>query len=219
MTDSGRSRTARRTDALTVLGILEQTYPDAKCELDFGSVFQLLVATILSAQTTDRCVNQVAPELFSRYPTADELAAADLGDVEQIIHATGFYRVKAATIISMSQELMSVYGGQVPGTLEELLVLPGVGRKTANVVLSEGFGVPGITVDTHMLRLSRRLGWTTQTDPAKVEKDLCALFPSSRWISLCHVIIWHGRRCCHARNPACGACPVATMCPSFGECS
>ena len=209
-----RSLTQRRAEALTVLGILEQTYPDAKCELDFGSVFQLLVATILSAQSTDRRVNGVTPELFSRYPTAAELADADLAEVEQIIHSTGFFRVKAETIIHMSQELMEVYGGEVPGTLEQLIVLPGVGRKTANVVLGEGFGVPGITTDTHVMRVSRRLGWTAQTDPVKIEKDLCALFPADVWISLCHVVIWHGRRRCHARRPACGVCPVASMCPS-----
>ena len=203
--------------ALAVLRILEQTYPDAKCELDFGSVFQLLVATILSAQSTDRRVNQVTPVLFSRYPGAKELSAADISDVETIIHSVGFFRAKAGMIISMSQDLMEKYSGQVPGTLEELITLPGVGRKTANVVLSEGFGVPGITVDTHVLRLSRRLGWSAQTEPAKVEKDLCALFPSDMWIAMCHVVIWHGRRICHARNPACGACPVAGLCPCFGE--
>jgi len=212
-----RSLTQRRSEALSVLSILEQTYPEAKCELDFGSVFQLLVATILSAQSTDRRVNGVTPELFSLYPTAAELSRADLGEVEQIIHPTGFFRVKSETIIRMSQELMDRYGGEVPGTLEELIVLPGVGRKTANVVLSEGFGVPGITADTHVMRVSRRLGWTAHTDPVRVEKDLCGLFPSDVWISLCHVVIWHGRRRCHARRPACGACPVATMCPSFGE--
>jgi len=212
-----RSLAARRTEALQVLEILEDTYPDATCELDFGSVFQLLVATILSAQSTDRRVNQVTPALFSRYPTPVELSVANLDDVEEIIHSTGFYRVKAETIIRMSQDVMDLFSGEVPGALEELIRLPGVGRKTANVVLGEGFGVPGITTDTHVLRLSRRLGWTTQTDPVKVEKDLCALFPSDRWISLCHVVIWHGRRRCHARRPACGACPLSAMCPSFGE--
>ena len=212
-----RSLTTRRAEALTVLGILEQTYPDATCELNFGSVFQLLVATILSAQSTDRRVNGVTPELFARYPTAAELSQADLEEVEDIIHPTGFFRVKAETIIRMSQELMDLYGGEVPCTLEELIVLPGVGRKTANVVLGEGFGVPGITADTHVMRVSRRLGWTAHTDPVGVEKDLCTLFPADTWISLCHVVIWHGRRRCHARRPACGACPVAAMCPSFGE--
>jgi len=212
-----RNLAQRRAEALTVLGILEQTYPDARCELDFGTVFQLLVATILSAQSTDRRVNQVTPELFSCYPTAEELARADVADVERIIHSTGFFHVKAHTIVRMSQEIMDVYDGEVPSTLEQLIVLPGVGRKTANVVLGEGFGVPGITADTHVMRVSRRLGWTTHTDPVRVEKDLCALFPASTWISLCHVVIWHGRRRCHARRPACGACPVASMCPSYGE--
>ena len=197
--------------------MLEQTYPEAKCELDFGSVFQLLVATILSAQSTDRRVNQITPELFSQYPTAEKLSKADVGDIERIIHPVGFFHVKARTIIHMSQEVMSLYAGEVPGTLEELIVLPGVGRKTANVVLGEGFGVPGITTDTHVMRVSRRLGWTSHADPVKVEKDLAELFPSDVWISLCHVVIWHGRRRCHARRPACGACPVAGMCPSFGE--
>ncbi|MCL2735194.1 MAG: endonuclease III [Propionibacteriaceae bacterium] len=200
-----------------MLDLLEQTYPDATCELDFSSAFQLLVATILSAQSTDRRVNRVTPALFHRYPVASALADADLADVEEIIHPVGFYRAKAQTIVRMSAQLVEGFGGEVPDTLEDLVTLSGVGRKTANVILGEWFGVPGITADTHVLRLSRRLGWTTQTDPVKVEKDLCALFPRDTWISLCEVVIWHGRRRCHARRPACGACPVAHLCPSFGE--
>ncbi len=206
-----------RRQALMVLDILEAAYPDARCELDFGSVFQLLVATILSAQSTDRRVNQVTPVLFALYPGPKELASADLGEVEGIIHSTGFFRVKAETVVALSQVLLADFAGRVPATLEELTGLPGVGRKTAIVVLSDGFGVPGITTDTHVLRLSRRLGWTRQTQPVKVEQELDALFPKDRWISLSHVVIWHGRRCCHARRPACGACPVAELCPAFGE--
>lgn len=212
----GRPGESKRAKASAVLDILETTYPDARCELDFGSVFQLLVATILSAQSTDRRVNQVTATLFGRYPDPAHMAKADLGQVETIIHSTGFFRVKAETVIRVSQMLMDDCGGQVPRTLDELTRLPGVGRKTANVVLSDGYGVPGITTDTHVLRLSRRLGWTTQKEPVKVEQDLDALFPPDRWISLSHVVIWHGRRCCHAVRPACGACPVAGLCPSFG---
>lgn len=208
---------ARRTKGQQVLSILEQTYPNARCELVFDSVFQLLVATILSAQSTDKGVNRVTPALFSRYPGPEELACAAHADVEQLIHSTGFYRVKADTIIRMSADLLTRFDAQVPATLEELITLPGVGRKTANVVLSEWYEVPGITTDTHVLRLSRRLGWSNQKDPTKVEKDLGDLFPPSQWISLCRVIIWHGRRRCHARRPACGACPVSAWCPSFGE--
>ncbi|MDR0489524.1 MAG: endonuclease III [Propionibacteriaceae bacterium] len=212
-----RPSVAKREKAATVLGILEETYPDATCELKFSSAFQLLTATILSAQCTDRGVNAVTPELFGRYPEPTQLAEADRSDVERIIHSTGFYRAKTDSIIRMSQMLLAEFSGEVPQTLDELVTLPGVGRKTANVVLGEWFGVPGITTDTHVLRLSRRLGWSKLKDPVKVEADLCALFPEQTWISLCRVTIWHGRRRCHARRPACGACLVAELCPSFGE--
>jgi endonuclease-3 len=197
--------------------ILQNTYPEATCALRHDSAFQLLTATILSAQCTDRGVNAVTPELFSRYPTADDLAEANPDEVEKIIHSTGFFRAKADKILRMSQMLLEQYDGQVPCSLEELMVLPGVGRKTANVVLGEWFGVPGITTDTHVLRLSRRLGFSQHKDPPKVEQDLADLFAEESWISLSRSLIWHGRARCHARRAACGACPVAEMCPSFGE--
>ncbi|MCL1923276.1 MAG: endonuclease III [Propionibacteriaceae bacterium] len=206
-----------RERAAEILATLEETYPKVQCGLVHDSAFQLLTATILSAQCTDRGVNQVTPKLFAAYPTAEDLAQADHGDVEKIIHSTGFYQVKADRIISMSRMLLIEYAGQVPSTLDELLTLSGVGRKTANVVLGEWFGVPGITVDTHVLRLSRRLGLSNKTDPAKVEADLCELFDETSWISLSRSLIGHGRTRCHARKPACGACPLGQLCPSFGE--
>ncbi len=191
-------------------------YPDAHCELDFRSPLELLVATILSAQCTDRRVNQVTPVLFARYRTAADYAAADRDDVEKIIMSTGFFRAKTNSIIGLGQALCDRYGGEVPGRLKDLVTLPGVGRKTANVVLGNAFGVPGITVDTHFGRLARRLGWTTSEDPDKVEQEVGALFPKSEWTMLSHRLIWHGRRICHARRPACGACGLAALCPSFG---
>ena len=197
--------------------ILAETYPDAHCELDFESPFQLLVATILSAQTTDVRVNMVTPVLFAKYPTPGELAAADPEDVESIIQSTGFFRAKTKSIIGMSKAVCERFDGEVPGRLKDLVTLPGVGRKTANVVLGNAFGVPGITVDTHFHRLSRRFGWTTQTDPVKIEAEVGNLIPKSEWTMLSHRLIWHGRRRCHARRPACGACPVAPLCPSYGE--
>ncbi|HEV2372305.1 MAG TPA: endonuclease III [Streptosporangiaceae bacterium] len=196
---------------------LAAEYPDAHTELNFTSPLELLVATILSAQSTDRQVNLITPVLFARYRTAADYAAADREDVEKIIHATGFFRAKAASIIGVGQALCERYGGEVPGTLKDLVTLPGVGRKTANVVLGNAFGVPGLTVDTHFGRLARRLGWTTQTDPDKVESEVGSLFPRSEWTMLSHRLIWHGRRVCHARRPACGACRLARLCPSFGE--
>lgn len=211
-TDLARTRRARR-----VVRVLAQTYPDAHCELDFTSAFELLVATVLSAQTTDRRVNQVTPRLFSTYPTPVDLAAADAADVEAIIAPTGFFRVKARTIIEMSAALVDRFGAEVPRRLVDLVTLPGVGRKTANVVLGEAFGVPGITVDTHVARLSRRLGFTDSTDPLVIEKDLGALLLRKDWTPASQLLIWHGRRRCHARRPACGACPVAQWCPSYGE--
>lgn len=197
--------------------ILAETYPDAHCELDFTNPLELLVATILSAQCTDARVNMVTPALFKRYPAAADYASADREELESLIQSTGFYRNKAANIQAMARTLCDSFGGEVPGRLADLVTLPGVGRKTANVVLGNAFDVPGITVDTHMGRLSRRLGWTTNTDPDKVEQDLMALFPRKEWTDLSHRVIWHGRRICHARKPACGACPVGTLCPSFGE--
>jgi endonuclease-3 len=196
---------------------LALVYPDAHCELDFTSPFELLVATVLSAQTTDVRVNMVTPTLFAKYPTARDLAAADREDVETIIQSTGFFRAKTQAIIGMSQAIVERFDGEVPRRLEELVTLPGVGRKTANVVLGNAFGVPGLTVDTHFGRLARRFGWTTNTDAEKIESDVAALIPKSEWTILSHRLIWHGRRCCHSRRPACGACALARLCPSYGE--
>jgi endonuclease III len=195
---------------------LTELYPDVHTELNFSSPLELLVATILSAQTTDKRVNLVTPVLFARYKTAADYAAADREDMEKIIQSTGFYRAKTSSLIALGQALCDRYGGEVPGKLKDLVTLPGVGRKTANVVLGNAFGVPGITVDTHFARLAGRFGWTTQTDPVKIESDVAALFPRSEWTNLSHRLIWHGRRVCHARRPACGACGVAHWCPSFG---
>ena len=197
--------------------ILAQTYPDAHCELNFENAFQLLIATVLSAQTTDVRVNLTVPELFAKYPTPEDLAAADPEDVERILKPTGFFRAKTKSAMGLSAELRDRFAGEVPRTLEELVTLPGVGRKTANVVLGNAFDVPGITVDTHFGRLARRFGWTTSTEPEKVEQEVGELFPKSEWTMLSHRLIWHGRRICHARKPACGVCPVARLCPSFGE--
>jgi endonuclease-3 len=205
-------RRARRIDR-----VLAETYPDARCELDFTTPFELLVATVLSAQTTDKRVNAVTPVLFGKYPDAAALAAADREDVERIVGPTGFFRAKTESLLKLAQALVERYDGEVPGRLADLVTLPGVGRKTANVVLGDAFGVPGITVDTHFGRLSRRFGWTAETDPVKVEHEVGALFPRKSWTLLSHHLIWHGRRVCHARNPACGACPVARLCPAYGE--
>jgi endonuclease-3 len=191
-------------------------YPDAHCELNFSSPLELLVATILSAQTTDRGVNQVTPVLFARYRTAADYAAADRAEMEKIIQPTGFFRAKTTSLISLGQALCDRFGGEVPHRLADLVTLPGVGRKTANVVLGNAFGIPGITVDTHFARLSHRFEWTTQKDPDKIERDVGALFPKSQWTLLSHLLIWHGRRVCQARRPACGACRVGRLCPSFG---
>jgi len=191
-------------------------YPDVRTELNFTTPLELLVATILSAQTTDKLVNQVTPVLFSRYRTAADYAAADRAELEKIIQATGFFRAKANSLIGLGQALCDRYGGEVPGKQKDLVTLPGVGRKTANVVLGDAFGVPGITVDTHFGRLARRFGWTTQEDPVKVEQEVGELFPRKEWTLLSHRLIWHGRRVCHSRRPACGACGIGRLCPSFG---
>ena|ERR671918_247114 len=196
---------------------LARVYPDAHCELDFTTPFELLVATVLSAQTTDVRVNMVTPTLFAKYPTARDLAAADREDVETIIQSTGFFRAKTQAIMGLSQAIVERFDGEVPGRLKDLVTLPGVGRKTANVVLGNAFGVPGLTVDTHFSRLARRFGWTTNTDAEKVESDVAALIPKKEWTILSHRLIWHGRRCCHSRRPACGACALARLCPSYGE--
>ena len=192
-------------------------YPDAHCELDFTNPLELLVATILSAQSTDKRVNTVTPVLFGRYRAAADYAGADPEELEKIIHSTGFFRAKANNLIKLGQALCERFGGEVPRTLDEMVTLPGVGRKTANVVLGNAFGVPGITVDTHFGRLVRRFGWTTETDPVKVEAEIGALFPPKDWTLMSHHLIWHGRRVCHSRRPACGACGLADLCPSYGE--
>ena len=205
-------RRARKIDR-----VLAETYPDARSELDFTNAFEMLVVTVLSAQTTDRRVNAVSPALFAAYPDASAMASAEREKLEQIIQPTGFFRAKTESLLKLSQALVQRYDGQVPATLEDLVTLPGVGRKTANVVLGNAFGLPGITVDTHFGRLARRFGWTEQTDAVKVEHEVGALFPKKDWTMLSHHLIWHGRRVCHARNPACGACTVARWCPSYGE--
>ena len=205
-------RRARKIDR-----VLAETYPDARSELDFDNAFELLVVTVLSAQTTDRRVNAVSPALFAAYPDARAMAAAEREKLEQLIQPTGFFRAKSESLLKLSQALVERYDGQVPGKLADLVTLPGVGRKTANVVLGNAFGVPGITVDTHFGRLARRFGWTEETDAVKVEHEVAALFPKKDWTMLSHHLIWHGRRVCHARNPACGACTVARWCPSYGE--
>jgi endonuclease III len=196
--------------------VLAETYPDAKCELDFDNAFELLVVTVLSAQTTDKRVNAVRPTLFAAYPDATTMAAAERDKLEGIIGPLGFFRQKTETLLKLSAALVERYDGQVPPKLADLVTLPGVGRKTANVVLGNAFGIPGITVDTHFGRLARRFGWTEETDPVKVEHAIGALFPKRDWTMLSHHLIWHGRRRCHAQKPACGACPVARWCPSYG---
>lgn len=199
--------------------VLAQTYPDAGCELDFADPFELLVATVLSAQTTDRRVNAITPRLFANYPNAYALAGADRTTLEEIIRPTGFFRAKSDSLLSLAAGLVERHNGQVPGTLNELVALKGVGRKTANVVLGNAFDVPGITVDTHFARLVRRLDWVGEdvgSDPVKTEHAVGALFPRKDWTMLSHLLIWHGRRRCHAKKPACGACPVARWCPSYG---
>ncbi len=205
------TRRARRIDRE-----LAQLYPHAHCELDFSSPLELSVATILSAQCTDKKVNEVTPAVFAKYPDAAAYAAADRAELEDLIHATGFFRAKTNSLIRLGHELVERFDGEVPASLDELVTLPGFGRKTANVVLGNAFGIPGITVDTHFGRLSQRWKWTENTDPVKVESDVAALIPRKDWTMLSHRVIWHGRRMCHARRPACGVCPIAKLCPSAG---
>ncbi|WP_031520127.1 endonuclease III [Streptomyces sp. NRRL F-5123] len=211
-THTGLVRQARRINRE-----LAEVYPYAHPELDFENPFQLLIATVLSAQTTDLRVNQTTPALFEAYPTPEAMAGANPVEMEEILRPTGFFRAKTRAVIGLSAALRDDFGGEVPGRIEDLVKLPGVGRKTANVVLGNAFGVPGITVDTHFGRLSRRFGWTTSEDPEQVEKDVASLFPKSEWTMLSHRVVFHGRRICHARKPACGACPIAPLCPSYGE--
>jgi len=209
------SKKARTERAARVYDLLAEEYPDAHCELDFENPFQLAVATILSAQTTDERVNMVTPELFRRYPDAETLASAQQEDVEEIIRSTGFFRNKAKNIIGFARGLMGEHGGDVPASMDQLSALPGVGRKTANVILGNAFGVDeGVVVDTHVKRLSALLGFTKEKTPEKVERDLMELFPSERWTMLSHLLIWHGRRVCIARRPQCADCVVSHLCPS-----
>jgi len=204
-----------RARAGAILEILQRTWPKATCELDFKNAYQLTVATILSAQSTDRRVNLVTPALFRTYPTPARLAKADLGELEEMVHSTGFFRQKARTLIKMAQTVVSEFGGKIPRTMEEITTLPGVARKTGNVVLGSACGVAsGVVVDTHVTRVAGRLGLTRETDPVKIERDLMKLAPPERWIDLGHQLIWHGRRICHARKPECEACPLAPLCPS-----
>ncbi len=215
-TPTGETRLALVRRARRINAELARAYPGAHCELDFTSPLELVVATILSAQCTDQRVNLVTPSVFARYPRAEDYAGADRAELETLIASTGFFRNKTTSLIGLGQALCDRFGGEVPGRLADLVTLPGVGRKTANVVLGNAFGVPGITVDTHMGRLARRFGWTLEDDPVKVEHEIGALVPRKEWTLLSHRVIFHGRRCCHARKPACGACPVARWCPSFG---
>ena len=205
-----------RSQAKAVYRILTKTYPNIRCELDFKNPLQLIVATVLSAQCTDKRVNKVTPALFRKYKNVKALAGADIADIENLVFQTGFYRAKARNIKGLATKLVTDFDGEVPSTLEELITLPGVGRKTANVVLGHAFDIPGITVDTHFGRLSRRFGWTKEMDPVKVERIVGELIPQKEWTNLSQRMIWHGRRICHSRKPACGACPVAKICPSVG---
>jgi endonuclease-3 len=211
------SRTALVRRARRINRELAEVYPYAHPELDFDNPFQLLVATVLSAQTTDLRVNQTTPALFAKYPTPEDLAAANPEEVEEILRPCGFFRMKTKSVMGLSKALAEDFGGEVPGRLEDLVKLPGVGRKTAFVVLGNAFGRPGITVDTHFQRLVRRWQWTEESDPDRIEAAVGALFPKSEWTDLSHHVIWHGRRICHARKPACGACPIAPLCPAYGE--
>ena len=196
--------------------VLTKSYPNVRCELDFKNPFQLLVATVLSAQCTDKRVNQTTPTLFKKYKSIKKMAKADLADIERLVKSTGFFRAKAKNIKSLSEKIMNDFDGQVPDRLEDLITLPGVGRKTANVVLGHAFNTPGITVDTHFGRLSRRFGWSKSNDPVKVEFEVGDLIPQKEWTNLSQRLIWHGRRVCHSRKPACGACSLSKLCPSFG---
>ena len=216
MTAPPPSHTALVRRARRIARELAVMYPDVHTELNFTTPLELLVATILSAQTTDKRVNLVTPTLFARYPAAADYAGADRDELEKIIQSTGFYRNKANSLIGLGQALCERFGGEVPAKLKDLVTLPGVGRKTANVVLGNAFGIPGITVDTHFGRLARRFGWTTDTDPVKVEAEVAALIPRRDWTDLSQRMIWHGRRVCHSRLPACGACGLARLCPSYG---
>jgi endonuclease-3 len=206
----------KKARAKAIYRILTKKYPNVRCELDYKNPYQLLVATVLSAQCTDKRVNQTTPALFKKYNSIKKMAAADIKDLQQLVKSTGFYRAKAKNIKNLSQKLLIDFNGKVPSNIEDLVTLPGVGRKTANVVLGHGFNIPGITVDTHFGRLSKRFGWSNQKDPVKVEFEVAKLIPQSQWTNLSQRLIWHGRRVCHSRKPACGACAIAKLCPSYG---
>jgi endonuclease-3 len=206
----------KKVRAAKMYRVLTKSYPNVRCELDFNNPFQLLVATVLSAQCTDKRVNQTTPALFKKYKSIKKMAKADLADIERLVKSTGFFRAKAKNIKLLSEKIMNDFEGQVPERLEDLITLPGVGRKTANVVLGHAFDTPGITVDTHFGRLSRRFGWSKAIDPVKVEFEVADLIPQKEWTNLSQRLIWHGRRVCHSRKPACGACSLSKLCPSFG---
>ncbi len=216
MTDRDESPLARTRRARRIVRQLGVLHPDARCALNFTTPLELLVATILSAQTTDKRVNENTPKLFRRYPDAAAYAGAERTELEDFLRPLGFFRAKAQSLMGLGAALTERYHGEVPGKLADLVTLPGVGRKTANVVLGHAFGVPGITVDTHVGRLARRMGLTVQEDPVKVEADLAALIPRTEWTIMSDRLIFHGRRVCHSRKPACGACGVSRDCPSFG---
>jgi endonuclease-3 len=209
------SKAAIASRAGAIVELLQQTWGHAVCELDFQNPYQLLVATILSAQSTDRRVNMVTPSVFARYPSPAALAEADPAELERLIHSTGFFRNKARSLIGMARKVVADHGGEIPRSMEQMLGLPGVARKTANVVLGTAFGIPtGVVVDTHVARVTTRLGLTREEDPKRIEQDLMAVVPRERWIDFGHQVIWHGRRICHARKPECPACPLAPVCPS-----
>jgi endonuclease-3 len=205
-----------RTHARRINRKLAQVYPDAHCALNYANPLQLLIATILAAQCTDERVNRITPALFARYPDAQTFAAADQDELETMIHSTGFFRNKAKNIIACCRQLVKKHGGEVPRTMEELVPLPGVGRKTANVLLGNCFDVTGIVVDTHVGRLSQRMGLTRHVDPVKIERDLMELLPRKEWTMFAHRMIFHGRQVCHARKPLCEECPLTDICPRQG---
>jgi endonuclease-3 len=206
----------KKVRAKAIYRILSKNYPNVRCELDYKNPYQLLVATVLSAQCTDKRVNQTTPALFKKYNSIKKMAAADIRDLQRLVKSTGFYRAKARNIKMLSQRILTDFNGKVPSDIEDLVTLPGVGRKTANVVLGHGFKIPGITVDTHFGRLSRRFGWSDKKDPVKVEFEVGKLIPEKEWTNLSQRLIWHGRRVCHSRKPACGACALAKLCPAYG---
>jgi len=216
LVDNTPDEALKRARAGELLGRLEALYPEARCALLFRDPLELLVATILSAQCTDARVNQVTPALFARYPDARALARAELAELETLIRPTGFFRNKAKNLLGCAQVLVTEHAGVVPRTLEELIRLPGVGRKTANVVLGNIFAVPGMVVDTHVKRLAQRFGWSRSRDPVRIEQDLRRLLPEDKWINASHVLILHGRALCKAPTPLCSTCPVLEFCPRLG---